>query len=222
MSDNVDDVKIIFRATVVSDTVSDEYHHGDLANALLDAVGSIVAERGASGVTLREAARRAGVSHSAPAHHFGDKDGLLEAFGTQGWEMLAERLRTRFVDTEGHTHRERLAALGRAYLEFAMQHPAHYEVMLRMMDDCEDPFAPIHQAAESAFVPLALLVGQIVQDGIIPEAQARYFASMLWGTVHGIAHLWESDRLPSFYEDHTPEEFLDGIIDTITSVVLPD
>jgi AcrR family transcriptional regulator len=202
--------------------LTDPYHHGDLAHALLEAVGDIVTEKGASGVSLREAARRAGVSHSAPAHHFGDKDGLMEAFGTQGWEMLAEELRTRFLETESQPHRVRLAAMGRAYLEFAMDHPAHYEVMMRMMDDCEDPFAPIHQAAESAFAPLALLVGQIVQDGIIPEDKARYFASMLWGMVHGIAHLWESDRLPRFYEDHTPEQFLDGMLDTVTSVIFPD
>lgn len=198
------------------------YHHGDLANALLAAVGEIVRERGASGVSLREAARRAGVSHSAPAHHFGDKDGLMEAFGTQGWEMLSEALRGKFLETEGLAHRERLSAMGRAYLEFAMGHPAHYEVMMRMMDDCEDPLAPIHQAAETAFIPLALLVGEIVNDGLIPEERARYFASMLWGMVHGIAHLWESDRLPRFYEDHTPEEFLDGMLDTISSVIFKD
>ena len=202
--------------------MSDSYHHGDLANALLEAVGEIVTERGASGVTLREAARRAGVSHSAPSHHFGDKDGLMEAFGLQGWEMLSERLRTTFLETEGQTHRLRLEALGRAYLHFAMGQPAHYEMMMRMMDDCEDPLAPINQAAESAFMPLALLVGQIVQDGIIPEHRARYFASILWGTVHGIAHLWESDHLPRFYEDHTPEAFVDGIVGTMSSVIFPD
>ncbi len=201
--------------------MTNSYHHGDLANALLEAVGEIVRERGASGVSLREAARRAGVSHSAPAHHFGDKDGLMEAFGAQGWTMLAGALQDRFLATDGQPPRVRLAAMGRAYLEFAMHHPAHYEVMMRMMDDCDDPFAPIHQAAESAFAPLALLVGQVVQDGTVPEDRARYFASMLWGMVHGIAHLWESGRLPRFYEDHTPDQFLDGITATITAVLLP-
>lgn len=202
--------------------MTDTYHHGNLANALLGAVGEIVLERGASGVSLREAARRAGVSHSAPAHHFRDKDGLMEAFGTQGWEILAEALRSTFLATVGRTHKERLAAMGRAYLDFAMRHPAHYEVMMRMMDDCEDPFAEIHQSAESAFLPLALLVGEVVADGLIPESRARYFATMLWGMVHGIAHLWESDRLPKFYEDHTADEFVDGIIETMVSVIFPD
>jgi AcrR family transcriptional regulator len=202
--------------------MSETYHHGDLANALLGAVGEIVAEDGASGVTLREAARRAGVSHSAPAHHFGDKDGLMEAFGIQGWEMLAEALRTTAVQTEHQPHRTQVAALGRAYLEFAMHHPSHYEVMMRMMDDCEDPSAAIHQAAEAAFLPLALLVGRIVSDGIVAEHRARYFATTLWGMVHGIAHLWESGRLPHFYEDHTPEQFVDGVLETMTSLIFAD
>jgi len=202
--------------------MSEAYHHGDLANALLGAVGEIVDESGASGVTLREAARRAGVSHSAPAHHFGDKDGLMEAFGIQGWEMLAEALRASSLETEGEPHRIQLAALGRAYLEFAMQHPSHYEVMMRMMDDCEDPTAPIHQAAESAFLPLADFVGRTVQDGIVSEHRARYFATILWGMVHGIAHLWESDRLPHFYDDHTPEQFVDGVLETVTSLIFGD
>ena len=202
--------------------MNEAYHHGDLANALLDAVGEIVGESGASGVTLREAARRAGVSHSAPAHHFRDKDGLMEAFGIQGWEMLAEALRNTAIETEDESHRRQLTAMGRAYLEFAMQHPAHYEVMMRMMDDCEDPAAPIHQAAESAFAPLALFVGRTVQDGIIAEHRARYFATILWGTVHGIAHLWESDRLQHFYEDHTAEQFVDGVLETMTSLIFGD
>lgn len=202
--------------------MTENYHHGDLVNALLTAVEEIVKEKGASGVSLREAARRAGVSHSAPAHHFGDKDGLMEAFGTQGWNVLAERLREAYTAGEHQDHRTRLGGMGRAYLEFAMDHPAHYEVMMRLMDDCEDPFAPINLTAESAFAPLALFVGELVQDGLVPEERARYFATMLWGMVHGIAHLWESEQLPPFYEDHTPTQFLDGVIDTMTWAVFGD
>ena len=72
--------------------VEPSYHHGDLPAALLGAVGDIVAEKGAANVSLREAARRAGVSHSAPAHHFGDKDGMLAAFCHQGFDVLGEQV----------------------------------------------------------------------------------------------------------------------------------
>jgi AcrR family transcriptional regulator len=66
------------------------YHHGDLPAALLAAVQSAVADVGVSGVSLRDVARRSGVSHSAPAHHFGSKAGLLTAFATAGYQLLAE------------------------------------------------------------------------------------------------------------------------------------
>ena len=65
------------------------YHHGDLPAALLDAVAAAVAEHGVTGVSLRDVARRAGVSHGAPAHHFGSKAGMLTAFATRGYQLLA-------------------------------------------------------------------------------------------------------------------------------------
>ena len=71
---------------------SPTYHHGDLPNALLAAVGDIVEENGVANVSLREAARRAGVSHSAPAHHFGDKEGMLAAFAERGFDILASEM----------------------------------------------------------------------------------------------------------------------------------
>ena len=203
-------------------SVTGTYHHGDLANALLDAVGEIVREKGVSGVTLREAARRAGVSHSAPAHHFGDKTGMLEAYAIRGWTMLSEALGSAFLATDGHGDRVQLVTMGRAYIRFAMDHPDHYEVMLRMMDDCDDPLAPVHIAADSSFMPLALLVGRLVDGGVVREDQARYFASMLWGMVHGVTHLWLSERLTHFYEDHTPDQFIDGFLETTASVILGD
>ena len=73
--------------------MSDNYHHGDLQNALLQAVGEIIEEKGVGAVSLREAARRAGVSHSAPAHHFGDKIGMLTAFARKGFEEFGSRQR---------------------------------------------------------------------------------------------------------------------------------
>lgn len=202
--------------------VTSTYHHGDLANALLEAVGEIVAERGATGVSLREAARRAGVSHSAPAHHFGDKTGLLQAYALQGWEMLGAALRDAFTETEGSGNRAMLTTMGRTYFRFAIDHPTHYEVMLRMMDDCDDPLAAVNVAGDAAFTPLALMVGRLVEDGVVRPDRARYVASMLWGVVHGVAHLWQADRLTHFYEDHTSDEFIDGLLDTMVSFILDD
>lgn len=107
------------------------YHHGDLPAALLSAVGMIVNEEGIDALTLRAAARRAGVSHGAPAHHFGDKRGMLTAFAKQA----AVHLERCVLDVLGPLPVEacarRLVAIGLGYLDYSMIHPAHFAVASR-------------------------------------------------------------------------------------------
>src|SRR5215472_18015254 len=96
------------------------YHHGDLRAAILTEAARLVAERGADGVSLRELARGAGVSHAAPAHHFTDRRGLFTALAAQGFRLLTAAL----TDARG-----RFADAALAYVRFALEHPGHYRVM---------------------------------------------------------------------------------------------
>jgi AcrR family transcriptional regulator len=68
------------------------YHHGDLRRAVLDAAVAAIAESGPAALSLRDLARRAEVSHAAPAHHFGDKAGVLTALAAEGYALLADAL----------------------------------------------------------------------------------------------------------------------------------
>lgn len=195
------------------------YHHGDLANAVLTAVEEIVSERGAADVSLREAARRAGVSHSAPAHHFGDKDGMMRAFAIEGFDRLGEHLTASFDAVQDRPLDEQLSSMGRAYLRFAIEHPAHYEVMMGAKPESPEGSA-LHIAAERSFLPLALLVSRLGEAGIVDAERGRYTATMLWGMCHGIASLWLEGVLTHFYEDHTYEEMVDAVIDDMTGLVM--
>src|ERR1700752_2032838 len=96
------------------------YHHGDLRAVILTEAARLVAERGADGLSLRELARTAGVSHSAPAHHFTDRRGLFTALATEGSGRLAD------APTAGGPGFQEAAL---AYVRFAIDHPGHYEVM---------------------------------------------------------------------------------------------
>ena len=120
----------------------DTYHHGDLRAVILAEAASLVAERGADGISLRELARAAGVSHAAPAHHFTDRRGLFTAVATEGYRMLAAALtdaRPDFID----------AAL--AYVRFALDHPGHYAVMFdKSLYDDADPDLVAAEAAAGA------------------------------------------------------------------------
>ena len=110
-------------------TVERSYHHGDLRAALLVAARSIVAEQGAEAFTLREAARRAGVSHGAPAHHFGDKTGLLTALAAQVVLERVEQVEAAKL-AAGSNPRDQLKACGMAHIDFLISHP-HLEGLCR-------------------------------------------------------------------------------------------
>jgi len=108
--------------TELRETIEKAYHHGDLKSALLAAAREIVEEEGADAFTLREAARRAGVSHGAPAHHFGDKTGLLTELATA---IMAERVEQveEAKAGAGPDPMDQLKACGMAHIEFLISHP---------------------------------------------------------------------------------------------------
>jgi AcrR family transcriptional regulator len=156
----------------------DTYHHGDLKAVILAKAATLVAERGADGISLRELAREAGVSHAAPAHHFTDRRGLFTALATQGFRMLADALaaaRPDFLD----------AAL--AYVRFAIDHPGHYEVMFdKSLYDTDEP--ELVTAETAAGAELAAGVGTLDDPRAKDDPQAAALAA--WSLVHGFSLLW--------------------------------
>lgn len=182
---------------------SDAYHHGDLPNALLAAVGEIVAERGVRDVSLREAARRAGVSHSAPAHHFGDKEGMLAAFCRQGFALLEHELRSAAEAHRDLPPLERFAKDGEAYVRFAVNHPAHFEVMFR--SGLNKPDHPdLHAQANSTFSALMERVVELQEAGYYTDSTPDEVAVYFWSLAHGLASLWVDGQFDAVFEDADP------------------
>src|SRR5512133_2304967 len=103
------------------------YHHGELRRALLDASLAVIERDGVSALSLRELARRLGVSHAAPAHHFPDKAALLVEIAREGYERFGAALAA--AADAAPDDDARLAAIGRAYVDFALAHPATFRVM---------------------------------------------------------------------------------------------
>ncbi|NHB78215.1 TetR/AcrR family transcriptional regulator [Rhodobacter calidifons] len=154
------------------------YHHGDLRAALLAAAEAELAEKGVEGFSLRSVAKRAGVSHAAPAHHFGDTGGLLTALAVEGF--------TRFQDTldareQGATDdRDRAVRAGLGYLEFALARPALFRLIFSSARP--DYAAPeLTAAASRAYDHLVGLIRALGGDETDVIA--------LWATSHGIADL---------------------------------
>ena len=106
------------------------YHHGDLARALLQAADEIIEEEGLEAFTLRSCARRAGVSHAAPAHHFKDRAGLLSAYAASIFRDLTAFVEDH-VQQAGLDNYDRLQAVGLAYIRFALQRPSAFSLIFR-------------------------------------------------------------------------------------------
>lgn len=163
------------------------YHHGDLRHALVRAAEEVIAERGVDGFSLREAARRAGVSAAAPQHHFGDARGLLTAVATLGFEGLSAALAAADEAHPGATARtERLQAQGRAYVAFALSEPARFDVMWRKarIDDRNPAY---REAAERAYRLLDEAILGEAAKGVCGPPDPRTIAA--WSAVHGFARL---------------------------------
>jgi AcrR family transcriptional regulator len=111
------------------------YHHGDLPAALRAAAVEVIVEHGVGGFSLREVARRAGVSHAAPGYHFGDVRGLLTSVAVEGFETLQRELLDAGRGIEDPV--ERLHAIGRGYVRVGVEHPGHCQVIFR--NDLIDP-----------------------------------------------------------------------------------
>ncbi|MEO3922822.1 TetR/AcrR family transcriptional regulator [Micromonosporaceae bacterium B7E4] len=178
-------------------TAGRPYHHGDLRRALLSAAATAIEESGPAGLSLRDLARRAGVSHAAPAHHFGDKAGLLTAFATEGFEMLADRLARIRQESSGD-----LRELGIGYVTFAVHHRAHFEVMFRPELFHRDD-AALAAAQQRARAALRAGVSGLPAAPVGPEAAQTELAA--WSIVHGFATLWLGGALRGDQVGDDPE-----------------
>lgn len=172
------------------------YHHGDLRTALLEAALQLVRRDGPSALSLREVARLAGVSHAAPAHHFGDKAGLLTALATQGFVQFLEAQRTAAARSSVRT--QRLAWAGWAYVMFAADQPAYFSLMFR--PELLRASDPAFVAASRAAYDFLLECVREADPELTDEATLRLRATSAWSHAHGLATLWLDGSLKQYAE----------------------
>ncbi|WP_109528185.1 MULTISPECIES: TetR/AcrR family transcriptional regulator [Nocardia] len=181
------------------------YHHGDLRATILAAAAEQIATDGVDAVSLRGLARRAGVSHAAPAHHFGDRAGLLTALAIEGFDLLAAELAG-----AGSDFRE----VAVAYIRFALRHRGHFDVMYRgdllRTDDPE-----LARARTDSGVALRAGVAELPTRRSPERDRATQLAA--WSLVHGFATLWREGALANsaLTTSDDPETLARAMIDTV-------
>jgi len=167
----------------------------DLRSRILAASAALVESEGLAALSMREVARRAGVTHQAPYHHFADRESILAELVKDGFEELADRLERAIDCALPRDTRALLASAGLAYVGFALDHPGRFRMMFRP-EVCDHGRFPAAQAAgERAFEQLMRMVGLVHGEATI------VLASMHWAQVHGLAGLLLDgslgDKLPA-------------------------
>ncbi len=167
----------------------ENYHHGNLRRALIEAAQALAVEVGVDAFTLREVARRAGVSHAAPYHHFSDKSALVRALAIEAFQALTAEL---FQASQSSTDPlESFQAVGVAYVRFAFSHASEFKFMFR-----KDLCLPDDTQPDDLEV-VSLKSYQVLVDGIeacqragqIPPEDTQLLALTAWSTVHGLVSL---------------------------------
>jgi AcrR family transcriptional regulator len=171
----------------------DTYHHGDLRQALLETTADLIAAEGTSGFSLRKVARLAGVSPSAPAHHFRDSRGLISALAAEGYQALIDAFEATTAAVEEPY--ARLEACCRAYVTLAINNPGHMAVMFRP-DLVDEDNVDIARLAPESLARFNAVVAAAIAS-LDADADLENATKTIWATCHGIANLYrpEGDTL---------------------------
>jgi AcrR family transcriptional regulator len=164
------------------------YHHGDLRRALLAAALALAERGGPAAVSLREVARRAGVSTAAPYHHFPERGAVLAALAEEGYARLLDALQAAREASRRRVPSARVTALAEAYLRFAAEQPTYYAIMF--LPEIADPkqHPGPHRDGQRCLALIVALLRDV--DPRRSDAEALEIAILLWSAVHGFATLW--------------------------------
>jgi AcrR family transcriptional regulator len=159
----------------------------DLRERVLRASVELIDQDGLGALSMREVARRAGVSHQAPYHYFQDREAILAAVAERGFDILGEMLRQARAQATGPTHAVELAAI--AYVQFAYEHSAYFRIMFRPELVTLKNHHEVDCTADQAFCHVPELVMGCFKAGLPQGLGAENMCALLWSVVHGFACL---------------------------------
>ncbi|MDW8845015.1 TetR/AcrR family transcriptional regulator [Erwinia sp. MMLR14_017] len=178
----------ILRVMMTSSNAKKTYHHGDLRTTLINAALEIIENEGIDMLSLRACARKANVSHAAPAHHFGTITGLLDELAAEGYSLLRREMQK----NKNNLTADSLLSAGTGYIRFAINHPGLFRIMAKMKTS-PSPSERLLKESDAAleFLKCSLKQAYLEQHGIpLSENTLTLRSELAWCTVHGYSHLY--------------------------------
>ncbi len=173
------------------------YHHGNLRNELLDTAEAQLAE-GVEELSLRALARAVGVSQTAPYRHFSDKNELLVALATRGYQQLLIELKQAGLQASGPE--QQLGAFAHTYINYAVRHPDLFRLMFGPMDRPQEDYPELRQAMRDTYDLVRNIMREGMVQGIFKQHDVEYLANAGWSAIHGLATL--KIDTPHVFERH--------------------
>lgn len=185
---------------------SKKYHHGDLKNALIKAGVEILSKDGIEGLSLRKVAQRAGVSHSAPYSHFPDKQSLIAAISTEGFNQLYSELDAAVSPYEDDPKKQLIDGT-QAYVHFAMTRTDTFKIMFSGVLEKEKEYPAFVEISQKTFLRVVDVVRACQDVGVLRSGSPTLMAVTMWGQIHGIISLaLEGQISHTVLDDHSVQD----------------
>ncbi|WP_392481408.1 TetR/AcrR family transcriptional regulator [Nostoc sp. C110] len=162
----------------------DKYHHGNLRNKLIAIATELLSEEGAHSLSLRKISQRAGVSHNAPYMHFADKEAVLAAIAEEGFRLLSVQVETAIKEVNKDT-KQQLIAASSAYVNFALEHSNHLQVMFCYYNP--EKYPSLIEVSQTSLDQLFKIVQAGQKDGTLIAGNPHEITKTIWALVHGVA-----------------------------------
>lgn len=166
-----------------------QWHHGNLRESLIQWGTHLLDTQGSEAMSLRATAKLAGVSQGAPAHHFGDKNGLLAAIAAQGFRDLVAQRQRKLEPLARADGPARLRVLLMSYVDFAQAHPARFQLMFGPLLGRRDDYPELREAGAASFALLRAVVLPLLPTPRSDMLSDDEVAEIVWAAVHGLATL---------------------------------
>lgn len=212
----------MFHADIASNYLSEKriapkkpYHHGNLKNALIEKSIDIIKEEGIAALSLRKAARKAGVSHAAPAHHFGDLTGLLASIAQKGFELLLEEIDQKLQENIHQSPLIRLKSIGLSYISFALNHSYYFKVMFCSKLAEQSLTQDLKDEGRKICRRLAQCVQDCQRNQLIRNEDPMKMAAFIWTSIHGYATLTVNGKMGIDELQTIDEHLAEMVVNTV-------